>query len=114
VALATSGGGSQDALFEAPEVLKRPLEAAARQLPAESEALEAAFVTVCRRLKLRRIDEQLNHLMKTAVGLAGASELTEETRGLVSQRVELLALRKRVQEEMSPSGSGTKSPTQPV
>ena len=114
LALATSGGGTEDALFEAPEVLKRPLEAAARQLPKEPDALEAAFITVCRRLKLRRIDEQLNHLMKTAAGLAGASELTEETRGLVSQRVELLALRKRVQEEMAPSAPGTKTPLQPV
>jgi DNA primase len=114
LALATSGGGTEDALFEAPEVLKRPLEAASRQLPAEPEALEGAFVTVCRRLKLRRIDEQLSHLMKTAAGLAGASELTEETRALVSQRVELLALRKRVQEEMTPSAPGTKVPAQPV
>ncbi|MBF5042694.1 DNA primase [Aggregicoccus sp. 17bor-14] len=114
LALATSGGGAEDALFEAPEVLKRPLEAAARQLPTEGEALEAAFLTVCRRLKLRRIDEQLTHLRKTAATLAGASELTEETRALVSERVELLALRKRVQEEMVPSGTGTKSPMQPV
>ncbi len=114
LALATSGGGTEDALFEAPEVLKRPLEAAARQLPAEPEALEGAFTTVCRRLKLRRIDEQLTHLMKTAATLAGASELTEETRALVSQRVELLALRKRVQEEMGPSAPGTKNTAQPV
>ena len=114
LALATSGGGTEDALFEAPEVLKRPLEAAARQLPAEPEALEGAFMTVCRRLKLRRIDEQLTHLMKTAATLAGASELTEETRALVSQRVELLALRKRVQEEMAPSAPGTKNTAQPV
>jgi DNA primase len=52
--------------------------------------------------------------MKTAASLAGASELTEETRALVSQRVELLALRKRVIEEMSPSAPGTKTTAQPV
>ena len=66
---------------------------------------------MCRRLKLQRIDEQLSHLMKTAAGLAGASELTEETRALVSQRVELLALRKRVGRD-GPLGAGNKVPAQ--
>jgi DNA primase len=61
--------------------------------------LEQAFGQLCRKLKLRRIDEQLTHIQRVTRQLEGASELTEETRRLQGERVDLLALRKKVLSE---------------
>jgi DNA primase len=63
---------------------------------------------------LRRIDEQLGNIEKATKQAPGAYDLTEETRRLLAQRIELLALKRRVQEELRPSGPGTKAPLQPV
>ena len=104
----------EDALFEAPEPVKRAIEVALRQLPEGGAALEQAFLTVCRKLMLRRIDEQLGYIEKSTKQAPGAYDLTEETRRLLAQRIELLALKKRVQEELRPSPAGTKAPLQPV
>lgn len=114
LAHATSGQGTEDALFEAPEPIKRAIEVALRQLPEGGSALEQAFLTVCRKLMLRRIDEQLAYIEKATKQAPGAYDLTEETRRLLAQRIELLALKKRVQEELRPSAAGTKAPLQPV
>jgi DNA primase len=114
LAQATSGQGTEDALFEAAEPVKRAIEVALRQLPEGGAALEQAFLTVCRKLMLRRIDEQLAYIEKATKQAPGAYDLTEETRRLLSQRIELLALKKRVQDELRPSGPGTKAPLQPV
>jgi DNA primase len=114
LAQATSGQGAEDALFEAPEPVKRAIEVALRQLPEGGAALEQAFLTVCRKLMLRRIDEQLAYIEKATKQAPGAYDLTEETRRLLAQRIELLALKKRVQEELRPSVPGTKAPLQPV
>ncbi len=114
LAQATSGQGTEDALFEAAEPVKRAIEVALRQLPEGGAALEQAFLTVCRKLMLRRIDEQLAYIEKATKQAPGAYDLTEETRRLLAQRIELLALKKRVQDELRPSGPGTKAPLQPV
>jgi len=114
LAQATSGQGTEDALFEAAEPVKRAIEVALRQLPEGGAALEQAFLTVCRKLMLRRIDEQLSYIEKATKQAPGAYDLTEETRRLLAQRIELLALKKRVQDELRPSGLGTKAPLQPV
>jgi DNA primase len=114
LAQATSGQGTEDALFEAAEPVKRAIEVALRQLPEGGASLEQAFLTVCRKLMLRRIDEQLGYIEKATKQAPGAYDLTEETRRLLAQRIELLALKKRVQDELRPSGPGTKAPLQPV
>ncbi len=114
LAQATSGQGTEDALFEAAEPVKRAIEVALRQLPEGGAALEQAFLTVCRKLMLRRIDEQLGYIEKATKLAPGAYDLTEETRRLLSERIELLALKKRVLEELKPGVPGTKAPLQPV
>ncbi|WP_225410446.1 DNA primase [Stigmatella hybrida] len=114
LAHATSGQGAEDALFEAPETVKKALEAALRQLPEAGAPLEGAFLAVCRKLMLRRIDEQLGYIEKATKQAPGAYDLTEETRRLLTERVELLALKKRVLDELRPAPTGTKAPMQPV
>ncbi len=114
LAHATSGQGTEDALFEAAEPVKRAIEVALRQLPEAGSSLEQAFLTVCRKLMLRRIDEQLGYIEKATKQAPGAYDLTEETRRLLSERIELLALKKRVLEELKPAVPGTKAPMQPV
>ncbi|MDC0709344.1 DNA primase [Stigmatella sp. ncwal1] len=114
LAHATSGQGTEDALFEAPETVKRALEGALRQLPEPGAPLEQAFLAVCRKLMLRRIDEQLGYIEKATKQAPGAYDLTEETRRLLGERIELLALKKRVLDELRPAPTGTKAPMQPV
>ncbi|MFZ5471387.1 MAG: DNA primase [Myxococcota bacterium] len=99
VAHVFSGASSEDVLFEASFPVKAALEAAARQLPADPGALEPAFLAACRKLKLRHIEEQLSHIAKETARLEGASELTEETRRLLAERSELLALKRKVLEQ---------------
>jgi DNA primase len=91
-----TGRGPEDALFEAPAPLKTSLERAARELPPEEELLERTFRAACRKLKLRRIDEQLAYIARVTGRLQGASELTDDTRRLIEQRVELLELKKKL------------------
>ncbi|MDY7230504.1 DNA primase [Hyalangium rubrum] len=114
LAHATSGQGVEDALFEAAEPVKRAIEVALRQLPEAGAALEQTFLTVCRKLMLRRIDEQLGYIEKATKQAPGAYDLTEETRRLLTERIELLALKKRVLDELKPAPTGTKAPVQPV
>ncbi|MBI3183325.1 MAG: DNA primase [Myxococcales bacterium] len=94
-----SGASAEDSLFEASPALKGALEAAGRELPKEDSELEPRFLGACRRLKIRRIDDQLSHIARVTASLAGASDLTDETRRLLSDRSELLALKRRVLEE---------------
>lgn len=114
LAHALSGHEPEDALYEAPENVRRALEAAARFLPEAGSALEHAFGTVCRKLLLRRINAQLDWLERSARQLGDASELSEETRQLLLQRKALRAQKQRVESELRPSYMGTKAPMQPV
>jgi DNA primase len=94
-----SGDAPEEALYEASLPVKRALETAGRQLPEQTDELERAFISTCRRLKLRRIEEQLSYIAQVTAQLSGASELTEDTRRLLSERSELLALKRKVLEE---------------
>ncbi|WP_224243729.1 DNA primase [Hyalangium gracile] len=114
LAQATSGSGTEDALFEAAEPVKRAIEVALRQLPEGGAALEQAFLTVCRKLTLRRVEEQLRYIEKATKQTLGASDLTEETKRLLVERTALVSLQKRIKEELRPSVPGTKAPLQPV
>jgi DNA primase len=90
-----TGKGAQDVLFEATPALKRALEQAAQNLPGEEE-MERFFLAACRKLKLRRVEERLSHIARETGKLAGAADLTEETRQLIEERIELLDLKKRL------------------
>lgn len=108
-----AGESPEDALFEASDAVKAALESASRQLPAESER-ERTFAAICRKLKLRRIDEQLTHIARITGQLHGANDLTEETRRLQTERVDLLALKRRVLDEGPRVEAGTKTSSQQV
>ena len=91
-----TGKTAEDALFETSGVLKTSLERAARELPGDDDVLEAFFAAACRKLKLRRVEEQLAYIAKVAGRLHGANDLTGDTRRLIEQRVELLELKKKL------------------
>ena len=115
LAHATSGHGAEDALFEAPDLVKRAVEAAMRQLASlQGSALEHYFLQVCRSIMLRRIKNQLDYISRVTSQTAGAMDLSDEAKQLFTQRKELLELKKRVEAETHPSPMGTKSPMQPV
>ncbi|MCY1080376.1 DNA primase [Archangium lansingense] len=115
LAHATSGHGAEDALFEAHDTIKRAVDAASRQLAEQQgSALEHYFLQLCRAIMLRRINQQLDYIKRTTSQTSGALDLSEETKQLLAQRIELLSLKKRVEEEIRPSPPGTKAPMQPV
>jgi DNA primase len=94
-----SGQSPEEALYEATPIVKGALLAAAQKLPAEPSEWERVFVSTCQRLMLRRIEEQLSYIARVTASLEGASELNEEMRRLLTERSELLALKRKVLEE---------------
>jgi DNA primase len=105
-----AGGGGQDALFEAPDSVKEALQEASRQLPEKSAALQEAFAHLCRRLKLRRIDDQLAQVAKATGQVLTTGDWNEDVRRLQTERIELLALKKRVVERAVAAAPAAKSP----
>lgn len=91
-----TGQSPEDALFEAAGPLKTSLERAARELPVDDDVLEQFFAAACRKLKLRRVEEQLAYIARVTGRLQGANDLTGDTRRLIEQRVELLELKKKL------------------
>jgi len=96
IARLQAGALPADALDELPPRLLDTVAAQGRTLPPDPGALAEAFGRLCRRLKLRRIDEALTHIARVTGEHASANELDEETRRLQAERVELLGLRRRV------------------
>lgn len=109
VAELTAGQAPEEAVFDASEEVKGRVEETSRHLPEDSGELAKTFSLLARRLKLRRIDEQLLQIAKITGQVAGANELTDETRRLQAERIDLLALKKRVIEEETAVPAGTKS-----
>ena len=100
IAALASGHASEDVLYEASEPVKRTLEEQASQksLPEDEPALEQFFVTVCRRLKLRGVEEQLTRIARELAQSGGSgSDLTDEAREMLSQQGQLLALKRQIQ-----------------
>ena len=103
VADLAAGQAPEEALFECSEEIKRSLDEATRQLPTDEAELGKAFSTLTRRLKLRRIDAELLQIAKIAGQLGGEQEEIER---LQAERIGLLALKKRVIEDVGvPSGT---------
>jgi DNA primase len=114
IAAVTAGRSAEDAAYDSSQSVKTALETALRHVPADPGLAEQAFVAACRKLKLRRIDEQLSHIARLTGQQLGAAELDEETKKLQAERVDLLALRRRVIQEPVNGEAGTKGPTPPV
>ena len=97
VAALQSGGSAEDALYETGEPTKVALTKSRDMLPSDEASLEQAFISVCKRLKLRAIDDRLAYIAReTANTLGGTSELTQDSRDLLTERGELLALKRQL------------------
>ena len=97
VAALQSGGSPEDAMYEAHESTKSALTKSRDMLPSDETALEQAFQVVCRRLKLRAIEDRLSRIgRETANTLGGTTELTQDSRDLLTERGELLALKRQL------------------
>jgi DNA primase len=97
VAAIQSGQGASDVLYEADEGLKQSLQKCKDLLPADDGALEQAFLVVCRRLKLRALEDQLQRIARLSANAAGgSSELTQESRDLLEERGALLNLKREL------------------
>ena len=100
IAALATGHSREDALYEASEAVKRTLEEQALQksLPEDDQALEQWFLVVCRRLKLRGLEEQLTRIARELAQSGGSgSDLTDEAREMLSQQAQLLALKRQIQ-----------------
>jgi len=88
--------GSEEAMLAASETVRTAVEQAMGQLPTDQTARIQLFLEVSRRLKLRRIDEQLSYIARVAGQIDAADDWSEETKRLQGERITLLALRKQV------------------
>jgi DNA primase len=104
----SAGQAPEEVVFDCSDEMKAAVQDASRQLPADPAELTRTFTLIGRRLKLRRIDEQLLQIARVTGQVTEASELTEETRRLQAERIDLLALKKRVIEDKAPTPAGTK------
>lgn len=104
------GHAAPDVLYDATEGTRRALESATRHLPQDEADLEESFGQVSRKLKLKRIDDQLVYIARVTGQVQQKDELGEEILRLMSERVALLALRKRI----VATASGLKQPRQTV
>jgi DNA primase len=109
VAELAAGQAPEEAIFECSHEVKAAVQDASRQLSEDGAEVARTFGLLGRRLKLRRIDEQLLQIAKITGQVDGANELTDETRRLQAERIDLLALKKRVIEDTQPVPAGTKA-----
>lgn len=96
LAAISAGQSPEDATYDASVAVKDALSAAREQLPREEASLEQAFGVVCRRLKLRAVEEQLQRITRETAGTPGASDLTEDARALLAARGQLLSLKREL------------------
>jgi hypothetical protein len=91
-----AGAPKEEALFEATPLVKAALDREGRHVPTAEVDRERAFLRVCQKLAVGRIDERLADIAREAAQVVGANELTEDLRRLQAERVELLELKKQV------------------
>ncbi len=94
IAHVAAGNTAEDAVYDAGPLVKAALTQAV--LPTDDFAVEQAFVMVCRKLKVRFIEEQLRRITHETTQLLQSTELGEEARDLLSQRGQLLELKRQV------------------
>lgn len=94
-----SGTAPADALYDASEALKRSLTQAKDLLPKDPAQVELGFQVVCRKVKLRAVNERLAQITKETALVPGANELTEDARLLLEERAQLLTLKRVLSEQ---------------
>lgn len=95
-----AGGTTEDALYEASDVVKAQLVKARDLLPADEEALRKGFEVISKRLKLRAIEDRLQYISReVANSPGGTSELTQELRDLLTEQGELLLLKRQLKSQ---------------
>ena len=104
------GASPEEALDAAAPRLQAALQAAQGLLPRDAGQLPEAFEALCRRLKLARVKERLDHIARATAVLVGAHELDEETKRLQEERGELLRLKRQLE---AASAQGPKPPLSP-
>jgi DNA primase len=93
-----SGSTHADVLYESSDGVKAAVQSARETLPSDPSALELAFRTVCRRLKLRAIDRRLQLIATAMATTPGSSmDLTQMSRDLLDERGRLLTLKRQLQ-----------------
>lgn len=98
VAQLQQGQAPEDVVYEAPEAVRAELGKV--EQPVDDEALERAFASACRMLKLKFIREQLDRIAsETAQVPGGKHDLTDEVRQLSEERKRLLALKLEVERQ---------------
>ena len=109
-----SGERREDVLEGVSNPVKQVLQQAASGVPESASEREVWFRQICQKLKVRQIDARLTQIARLTAQLAGAAELTDETRALIAERVALLTLKKRVLGETPGIIAGTKPAAAPV
>lgn len=104
---AALGVAFDDVLTEVAESTRREVEKAAAQLPVTAPELEQLFSALCRKVKLQGINAELRQMTRALQQVEGASDLSDEARRLLEERVELLKMRAQIQ------GGGNNFPSQP-
>ena len=92
-----SGDSVEDVLYETGEATKTALLKAKDMLPADENSLEQSFNSLCKRLKLRSVDDRLVTIAReTANAAGGTTDLTQDSRDLLTERGELLTLKRKL------------------
>ncbi len=94
VAAVACGQTPEDAVYEASDRLKQALSATT--LPAESEVLELAFAEVCRKLKIRSIEQAQQRIARDTAVLIDGDVLTTELAEMLGQQTQLASLMKQL------------------
>ncbi len=96
VAGLSTGQAPEDAVYDASESVKEALRKGKDQLPREDERLEQAFKVVCRRLKLRTVEDQLRQIARDLGREPDANSLSGDTRPLLEQQGLLIRLKQEL------------------
>ena len=114
VGAVVAGEQVEEALQNASDPVRRALEQARPLVPEGESDREGWFFKLCQKVQLRKIEDRLTEIARLTAQLAGASELTEETRALIEERRVLLDQKKRVLAGSTAVIAGTKSAAAPV
>lgn len=100
VAAIQAGGSPEDALYEASDVVKAQLVRSRDLLPADEEALKKGFEAVSVRLKMRAVEDRLAVIARELANTpGGTSELTQESRDLLTEQGALMILKQKLKSQ---------------
>jgi len=100
VATIQAGGTPEDALYEASDVVKATLTKARDMLPSDEDQLRRGFEAVSARLKLRAVEDRLQTIARAIANTpGGTSELTQDSRELLTEQGALMILKQRLKSQ---------------